>query len=373
MFPEPKAITLRYHLDDLLPGFFDRLDALLDPDSDDAITFARYMPDAYLRTAGDQEEGARTQAMIGLLRSGILKRFESSAYAFRRTVSKMAREHDTFLDALAAGHVVTTEFMRELSADDDAVFEDVLAGTEHRRDARLYKVARLRAAVERDRDLLLELVGATTAITAEQDPKLRALADELAEIARQAEREATDAIDEAQKRKVLVFSFFEDTVQWIRDYLAHKLGTRLDLKGYQGRMAAVSGSDEVDDTPRQQAIQGFAPVSMEAPLGSDTDLYDLLISTDVLAEGVNLQQCRHIVTFDLPWNPMRLLQRHGRIDRIGSPHNRVFLRTIFPVDRLDALLKLEERILNKLAMAAARGSLADRRRSAWKPGIHRDA
>ena len=81
--------------------------------------------------------------------------------------------------------------------------------------------------------------------------------------------------------------------------------------------------------------------------------YDLLVSTDVLAEGVNLQQCRHIINFDMPWNPMRLVQRHGRIDRIGSPHKRVFMRTIFPVDRLDRLLGLEQRILDKLAMAAA--------------------
>ena len=68
---------------------------------------------------------------------------------------------------------------------------------------------------------------------------------------------------------------------------------------------------------------------------------------------MNLQQARHIINYDMPWNPMRLVQRHGRIDRIGSQHNRVFMRTIFPVDRLDALLKLEERISRKIAMAAA--------------------
>ena len=73
----------------------------------------------------------------------------------------------------------------------------------------------------------------------------------------------------------------------------------------------------------------------------------------LLAEGVNLQQCRNIINYDMPWNPMRLVQRHGRIDRIGSPHLRVFMRTIFPADQLDRLLKLEQRILNKLAMAAA--------------------
>ena len=118
-------------------------------------------------------------------------------------------------------------------------------------------------------------------------------------------------------------------------------------------MVAVSGSGDLAEVTRQQAMHGFAPISMEAPAGQDADLYDLVISTDVLAEGVNLQQCRHIINFDMPWNPMRLVQRHGRIDRIASPHKRVFLRTIFPADRLDRLLNLEQRILNKLAMAAA--------------------
>src|SRR5664280_1073958 len=60
------------------------------------------------------------------------------------------------------------------------------------------------------------------------------------------------------------------------------------------------------------------------------DRFDIVVSTDVLSEGVNLQQARHIVNYDLPWNPMRLVQRHGRIDRIGSRYAEVFLRCIFP-------------------------------------------
>jgi hypothetical protein len=72
-----------------------------------------------------------------------------------------------------------------------------------------------------------------------------------------------------------------------------------------------------------------------------------------LAEGVNLQQCRNIINYDLPWNPMRLVQRHGRIDRIGSPHSDVHLLCFFPDRRLDELLDLENRIRRKLAQAAA--------------------
>ena len=350
--PLPKAISVRYDLDGSLPGFFDRLEAALDPDGADALVFARYTPDDYLRGGADEEEGARAQATVGLLRSGLLKRFESSAFAFRRTAEKMVREHDVFLDALDQGHVATTAFMQELSGDDDAIFE-TLATSPNLRDASAYDVDTLGAAVRRDRDTLRTLSEDAASITPDRDPKLTALVEALAEIAEQAAREATDAVDEVQKRKVLVFSFFADTVRWVRDFLAAELQGRADLAPYADRIVAVSGQDGLSDVSRHEAIQGFAPVSMEASDGQGADRYDLLISTDVLAEGVNLQQCGHIINFDMPWNPMRLVQRHGRIDRIGSPHKRVFLRTIFPADRLDQLLNLEQRILNKLAMAAA--------------------
>ena len=352
VFPQPRAISVRYELEDRLPGFFDRLEEALDSDGDGGLSFARYMPDACLQE-GDDSENARGRAMVGLLRSGLLKRFESSSFAFCKTVEKMAGEHDTFLQALDAGHVVTTAFMQEISGDDETVFEDLVNATEHSRDAELYDVARLREAVERDRDLLRSLAEEARSITPDRDPKLKSLRDALVVIAQQAEREATDSADEAQKRKVLVFSFFADTVEWIRDFLREEVEEQEGLAPYRNRIVAVSGSGDLDEPSRQRAVQGFAPVSMEAPAGQDADLYDLMIATDVLAEGVNLQQCRHIINFDMPWNPMRLVQRHGRIDRIGSPHNQVFLRTIFPVDRLDELLNLEKRILGKLALAAA--------------------
>ena len=353
VFPQPNAISVRYNLDDVLPGFFDQLERALDPDSEDAIQFARYRPDAWRLENEDYEEDARSRALIGLLRSGILKRFESSASAFRLTIEKMVEEHGVFLKALDAGKVVNTTLVRELSADDDEVFEDLISASPQSSNAEDYDVEGLRAVVERDCRALGSLAAKADEIAPERDPKLRVLVDTLIEIARQAERDAINSRDEAEKRKVIVFSHFEDTVEWIRDFLNAELKIRPEIGVYRGRMVAVSGSGKLEKISRQRAVQGFAPVSMGAPSGQDGDLYDLMIATDVLAEGVNLQQCRHIVNFDMPWNPMRLVQRHGRIDRIGSPHKRVFLRTIFPVDRLEQLLKLESRILDKLAMAAA--------------------
>ncbi len=265
----------------------------------------------------------------------------------------MIGDHDAFLLALEEGYVVTTAFMRELSADDDAVFEDVLADTENKMPASFFDTEGLRAAVEDDRAKLQVLADATAKVTPHRDPKLETLATALEEIVEEAANDAIDGIDEVQKRKVLVFSFFKDTVDWIRDYLHDEVGRRKMLTCYRNRIVSVSGTDDAGEPSRLQAVQGFAPISMEAPVRDDADLYDLMISTDVLAEGVNLQQCRHIINYDMPWNPMRLVQRHGRIDRIGSLHKKVYLRTIFPADRLDRLLQLEQKILDKLAMAAA--------------------
>jgi len=120
-----------------------------------------------------------------------------------------------------------------------------------------------------------------------------------------------------------------------------------------GRIVSVAGQESRGGVSREDAVFGFVPLSSEAPPGRNEDKHDILITTDVLAEGVNLQQCRNIINYDLPWNPMRLVQRHGRIDRIGSPHRDVFLLCFFPDRRLDALLDLENRIRRKLAQAAA--------------------
>ncbi len=349
VFPKPNAISVRYNLDDLLPGFFEKLEQALDPDSDNKIEFARYMPNSYLLDR-NTEESHRARAFVGLLRSGILKRFESSIYAFRCTIQKITKEHEVFVKTLDAGYVIGTDLLKEISADDESAFDDILATSDHKEDVLRYDVEALRRNVLRDHAILQDLLSETTKVTVDQDPKLKALAHVLNEIVEQSEDEAISAEDAKQKRKVIVYSYFEDTVRWIRDYLmsARELG----IGCYHDRTVVVSGSNSLSDVCRDIAVQGFAPISMEAPAPS-SDRYDLLISTDVLAEGVNLQQCRHIINFDLPWNPMRLIQRHGRIDRIGSSHDQVFLRTIFPTDQIDRLLNLEERILNKLAMAAA--------------------
>jgi hypothetical protein len=351
VFPKAVPISVRYNLDSIAPGLFDAVVEALDPiNGGNVVSFARYAPSAFLLDP-DDEQAEAAESASGLLRSGLLKRFESSAHAFRLSLNRMVAEHDLFLDALGKGKVITTAFLRELSADDEG-FDDLLDSSTHVADAADYDAKRLREAVERDRAILDDLAARLGAVKDDDDPKLAAVVEELARIAGEAKDDAATDLDEQRNRKVLLFSYFADTVGWLRRALEQRIEADPRLAGFRGRIVGVAGGGlEGEDAKRNQAVWGFAPESSDPPPGQH-DLYDLLITTDVLAEGMNLQQCRNILNYDLPWNPMRLVQRHGRIDRIGSPHPRVFMRTVFPADRLDALLALEARILRKLTQAA---------------------
>ncbi len=350
-FPKPHVQAVYYSLDDELPGFFDELTQALAPESGDpTLTLARYSPTAYL-TVGAQNPGEA--AMIGLIRSALLKRFESSAHAFAATAEKMAQAHDVFLDALSKGVILTAEGIDEWEqTDNDEALEELIRVTSSQ-TVKGYDVAKLSADVAKDRDLLRNFGTVAASVKRTEDPKLGRLVEKLLEIEHHAKQEGLDEKDTRNRRKVIIFSYFADTVAWISDHLREVLETDTRLAAYRGRMVAVAGDSSLDGISRERAVFGFAPESSEAPRGADEDKFDILVTTDVLAEGVNLQQARNIINYDLPWNPMRLVQRHGRIDRIGSPHRDVYVRCFFPEKRLETLLDLESRIRRKLAQAAA--------------------
>jgi Protein of unknown function DUF262/Helicase conserved C-terminal domain/PLD-like domain/SNF2-related domain len=355
-FPTPRVRKVTYDLDAVLPGFFDRFASALDADDATApdpdrrphvLTLARYAPSRY----GPGGVQAREVQLAGLLRSGLLKRFESSPYAFARTCEKMAESHDAFLGLLDQGKIATGAALREWAATDsddpDEVDEYLRFHFEELEDAAGYDVDLLRAHVKHDRELLRAFAAEADTVSRADDPTLQALVEELAAIARQAEAEGIGESDTRDKRKVLIFSYFADTVDWIEEHVYDAVSRDPRLTVYRDRIASLTGSEG----DKRDVLWGFAPQTTDAP--EPDDRYDIVVTTDVLAEGVNLQQARHIINYDLPWNPMRLVQRHGRIDRIGSHHTEVFLRCVFPDRRLDDLLGLEARLHRKIKQAAA--------------------
>lgn len=350
-FPDPKVRRVDYEIEPVLPGFFDEFaDALAPDDGHPALTLARYIPSRYLK------EGAPDQgqvALVGLLRAGLLKRFESSVHAFAKTTEAMVTKHDAFLRALDLGWVPNTEVLTELTetAFTEAEFEQLLDETQSA-TSDAYDVERLRHDVLEDRALLAGFAARARSVGMDEDPKLHALGLVLRDILRAADRDGRTDGEKRDRRKVLIFSYYADTVNWIEQYLRDLLARDRNLAAYRGRLASVAGTDSRDGVTREAAVFGFAPVSSEAPSGRADDRYDVLVATDVLAEGLNLQQCRNIINYDLPWNPMRLVQRHGRIDRIGSQYAEVFIRCFFPARRLDQMLLLEERLRGKIHQAA---------------------
>ncbi len=358
VFPTPRVHKVTYNLDGVLPGFFDRLAAALNPDAspdtdESVLTLARYVPSNY-RTSKENPDAYELQ-LAGLLRSGLLKRFESSPWAFAQSCRRMAAGCEAFAElAEHQGKVPTGGAVADWASTDsddlDEIDKYLDAHVEDLEDAAGFDTERMVAHARRDHRLLNDFAEQALSVTRDQDPTLAALAEELAEIVRQAGAEGIGAEDSRDRRKVLVFTYYADTVEWILDFLTDAVHRDDRLAVYRDRIASHTGSS--GGPKGSDPALGFAPVTA-APGSGHPDLYDILITTDVLAEGVNLQQARHIINYDLPWNPMRLVQRHGRIDRIGSKHREVHIRCVFPDSRLDELLGLEERLNHKIAHAAA--------------------
>ncbi|MEW2481736.1 SNF2-related protein [Mycobacterium sp. NPDC049093] len=378
-FPAPKVRRIDYDLDGAGLNLVDSMIYALDPpeptDPPDPLklTLARYTPSAYLLTG--QALGYQV-SNAGLLRSALLKRLESSPQALKSTLETLIAAHETFLDSLSKGWVLIGDALREWGSSESDDLDQYVADLDlDRRDqaerADQYRTDALAAAVGADLELLQHLHALTDTAIHDTEPKVQTLLAELERIARAAQRPDKDGISSGDRRKVLVFSTYSDTIVAVHEEVQKAINlASVDspLAAYKGRLAPpIMGayksihkrgeSGGVDQGGRAATVEGFAPKTASRLRDDGTptakDEFDLLLTTDVLAEGVNLQQAGHIINFDLPWNPMRIVQRHGRIDRIGSHFKEVQLGVFFPAERLDAMLGLETRLVEKLAQAAA--------------------
>ena len=334
VFPKVDAHAEKYDLDAISPGLFDDVAEAIE----NRLTMARYRVLSY--ALEPDPDTARLEFLSGLLRSQMLKRFESSTCAFRRTLDGMIAKHDLAISTIEEQGLVPLKAVSYEALEDDN--DDLTADGDSFESIEKFQKEDLLRDLRADRAVLLELRDAVSGIDASNDPKL----EELREILLDARERA------GNDRKVLIFTGFVDTVQYIHDYLAILEQTDPAFAGVLTRSAFVLGNVKTDVETRAEYACGFAPASMR-PQNPPADRYDVLVATDVLAEGQNLQQCGRVVNFDLPWNPMRVVQRNGRIDRIGSPHQEIHVHCFMPDTQLDAYLKLEERLQRKIAHANA--------------------
>ncbi len=296
----------------------------------DALGWTREQAHEFLMTVG------RQTALAHIMRVLYLKRLESSVEALRISLRRLHRFLVTFLDALDRGRLLSSaDYRRWLQAEG----QDDVALDEESREALLnalpelpadrYDVEGMRAAVQAD---LHSLQGILAALESERpDDKLETLKERL----------KSEAL---RGRRVVVFSYFKDTAR----YLYRQLTGDPDFLNASGFSSIAIVDSQVKPSERTERIRRFAPQANNASDLPPEEQVNLLISTDVLSEGQNLQDANVIINYDFHWNPVRMVQRIGRLDRIGSPHPVLDVYNFFPEEELEDLLGLLERLRQKL-------------------------
>jgi len=338
-------------------------------DLDDAITYRDisvqlydlnlgvYAPSAYiLPSKRDKYEidkdgsgvhlgmSGREKGLKKLMAINLLKRLESSVNSFRLTLERMKQQVDetlsdidTFLKTRQDVRISTQTLESMLDGDDSE--NDFLIGGKKTRvaladmDCRSWK-----RDLEADQEILGLLLTMLEDITPEHDSKLQMLIDNL--------REKFNHPINGTNKKVIVFTAFSDTAEYLYENLAPAIKEKAGL-----HTGLVTGDALASTIPGQKAdfnliLTLFSPVSKEADklLPNNHHGIDVLIATDCISEGQNLQDCDYLINYDIHWNPVRIIQRFGRVDRIGSQNDVIQLVNYWPDIELDDYLSLKGRV-----------------------------
>ncbi|MDO8268122.1 MAG: helicase-related protein [Moraxellaceae bacterium] len=286
----------------------------------------------------------REESLIHLLRVNVLKRMESSVSSFALTVRRQLRDVEATLAQIDV-HAAEIEEIDIADVDiDDPVYESLLVGRKVKVLLGDVDLLRWRQDLIEDRNRLATLYAAAEQVDPERDDKLQKLKDLIADKCR-------NPINTGN-RKVIVFTAFADTATYLYDQLAawgkSQLGIEAALVTGSGRNQATLPQLRHDLT---SILTAFSPRSKERPedLKSEGEL-DLLIATDCISEGQNLQDCDCLINYDIHWNPVRIIQRFGRIDRIGSPNESIQLVNFWPNMELDEYINLEQRVSGRMVL-----------------------
>ena len=185
--------------------------------------------------------------------------------------------------------------------------------------------------IRKDTDMLESMVNKLEKLESGPDPKIDAL---------------RRIMSNTPSKKVVIFTAFRDTAVYLKKRIEKEPSMLRERK-----WIVVAGTD-TDADERDKAMRRFCPEGDRTGFSSAGREVDVLISTDVLSEGQNLQQAQAVLSFDMPWNPQRVVQRNGRVIRLRSPHDKVYLYTLLPEQGdLDRMLQLEARIRAKIMAA----------------------
>jgi hypothetical protein len=328
------------------------------------LTLATYKPTSYvlkvheekyaaiydqsLRTGGKRKwvQTDRENNVVHLLRVGLLKRLESSVRSLGLTLSKLlatveasiARLDEFDLEDVRGASIDDDDAALNLGLDDPDL-DDAVGG-----NVKVYlqdiNRSGWRQDLEADRATLSALLVEVTAVDAERDAKL-------AELKRFLRSKAEHPINEGN-RKALVFTAFSDTAEYLYEHIAGWAESELGLY-----VALITGQTtrttaNLRHRDMHSVLTAFSPLSKGGDLSAVQ--VDIVIATDAISEGQNLQDCDTVINYDIHWNPVRIVQRFGRVDRLGSKNLSVQLVNFWPTDDLEAYINLEGRVSSRMKL-----------------------
>ena len=358
-WPTRTLHTVEYDLQATYEGLYQQIVARIE-----ALHLAHYELESYKRAdqKPDDFELGRQVALVGIFKSRFLKRLESSIDAFRISIRRALEFVKTFAEYMQEGVLLDSasfQIALRLLEDDDEDTEDAtptsratrlddnaaarqLIGELPRLDVAKYDRRKLHRALQEDIDALTDIWHDIKGISTPHDAKLQQLKQLL----------ETDL----RGQKVIVFTYYKDTARYV--YHALISADNAEWRGRMGQPNIRRIDSSVKSSDRTRLVEQFAPIASGYPelVGTEQEV-DLLISTDVLSEGQNLQDCGYLINYDLHWNPTRMVQRAGRIDRLGSTYDRLAIYNMFPERALEELLGLVRSLTAKIDIINQTGFL----------------
>lgn len=325
-FPEvevPRRII--YQFDEHIGSIFNQTMALLK-----SFKYTRYTPLLYLKKELTEFEKQSQRNIGGFMKGILVKRLESSFHAFRKTLDRFVESYEKFIDMFNKGTVLISKKVNVYDLLDEDNEEKILQLVEQDKVEK-YDSDEFRQEFIENLKTDLVVLGKIQDlwIKVNADPKLETFISEL------------KTNTELKAKKLIIFTESKETGEYLYDNLS---------KQFPNKVAFISSSGGIFSEGRKTVADARILIkeNFDPTYKIKSDDLQILISTDVLAEGVNLHRSNRVINYDLPWNPTKVLQRVGRVNRIGTEHHNIFIFNFFPTDQSELQIGLENNIKSKI-------------------------
>lgn len=289
----------------------------------------------------------REKSIIHLMRASILKRLESSIHSFGLTIAKVLKQIDALIKKIDMEYEEYDASLNINDVDiDDIELDSLLIGNKVKVLIQDIDKIKWKQDLEYDRERLESLLFAAAKVTnGHNDSKLNDLKTVL-------ENKITTQLNKGNK-KIIIFTAFADTAVYLYDQITPWIKEKF---GLYSALVVGAGANKTNlngtKTDLNNILTNFSPISKEREKVNPEmkDEIDILIATDCISEGQNLQDCDFLINFDIHWNPVRIIQRFGRIDRIGSKNDKIQLVNFWPNMELDEYINLVARVSGRMVL-----------------------